>query len=164
MTAATTIIRGGKEINISNNFLEQHITQLKHPRLLTIDDITRDYEEREMEGYSFLLKGDFNKDGRDDYAIAGKYDGPSNEELLFVCILTTKNDIITVEYIHQILFPHDRVFLSSESGAKYTVKNVNKKYDIIKVAMALGTDWVWIIAWDGKKYIRSDIYEYGELP
>ena len=145
---------GDKAIDITNNLLEQHITQVKHPRILTIEDI-RDYERYEMEGHSFLLKGDFNKDGHNDYAIAGKCDGPS----LFVCILTAKNDLITVEYMYQFPFPHDRAFLSLEPGAKYIIENVNEKYDVIKVAMALGTDWVWLIAWDGKKYIRSETYE-----
>jgi len=153
LVTAATIGRAGEAITIDNSFLKKHLTKVKNPRLLTIDDIKRDYEKYEMEGCSFVVKGDFNKDGHDDYAIAGKYDGPFNEESLFISILTIKNDIITVEYMEKFSFPHDRVFLCLEPGAKYVIENVNKKYDVIEVAMALGTEWGWLIVWDGKKYI-----------
>ena len=151
--AAATICRAGEAITIDNSFLKKHLTEIKNPRLLTIDDIKRDYEKYEMEGCSFVVNGDFNKDGYDDYAIAGKYNGPFNEESLFISILTKKNNIITVEYMKKFSFPHDRVFLCSEPGTNFIIENVDKKYDVIAVAMALATEWVWLIAWDGKKYI-----------
>ena len=150
---AATVSRAGEAITIDNSFLKKHLTQVKNPRLLTIDDIKRQYEKYEMEGWSFVVKGDFNKDGHDDYAIAGKYDGPYNEKSLFVSILTIKNGTITVEFMEKIPFPHDRVFLSSGPGTDYIIENVDKKYNVIEVAMALATDWGWLIAWDGKKYI-----------
>jgi hypothetical protein len=153
LVTAATISRAGEAITIDNSFLKKHLTELKNPRLLTIDDIKNDYEKVEMEGCSFVVKEDFNKDGYDDYAIAGKYDGPFNEKSLFITILTVKNDIITVEYMDKFSFAHDRVFLCSEPGSNYIIENVDKKYDVIAAVMAFGTEWVWLIVWDGKKYI-----------
>jgi hypothetical protein len=142
LVTTATIGRADEAVTIDNCFLKRHLTQLKNPRLLTIDDIKRGYEKYEMEGWSFVVKGDFNKDGHDDYAIAGKYDGPFNEESLFIAILTIKNGIISVECMEKFSFPHDRVFLCSEPGTNYIIENVDKKYDIIAVAIALATEGV----------------------
>lgn len=78
------------QVKIDNNFFKKYLTQIKNPKLLTIDDIKRDYEKTGMEGWSFVIEGDFNKDGYTDCAIAGKYDGPYPDSSLSIAILSEK--------------------------------------------------------------------------
>jgi hypothetical protein len=104
-------------------------------------------------GYSFVVKGDFNKDGYIDYAVAGKYDTSIKSQLI-VAIVTLKNNDITTEFLQKI--PHDRVFLSVEPGNRLRCEGTDETFDVVLVAMKLWTDYVWFIAWDGEKYFVTN--------
>jgi len=146
-----------RQVRIDNNFLRKHLPQLKNPRLMTVLDIK---EQDEKEGYrdlglSFVIEGDFNKDGYADYAVVGKYDGPYPDKSIFVAVLTVGANKIRVDFLHKFAVPHDRAFLCLEPGHKVSVENIDKRFDVIIVAMKLWTNYVWAVAWDGKKYIET---------
>jgi hypothetical protein len=141
-------------IVINNELLRNTITELANPRILRTEDI-KDEEERteyvDM-GYSFVVKGDFNKDGNTDYAVVGKYDGPYPNESVFLSILSIKGGKVSVEFLHKFRLPHDVAFLRIESDDETRIKNVNKQCDVLVVAMRLWTDYALVIAWDGTRY------------
>jgi len=135
---------------------------LKNPRIMTVEDV-KDEDERKAFvelGYSFVAKGDLNKDGYVDYAIVGKYDGPYPDRSLFVAIVSLKEGNSSLEY--KIRIPHDRAFLKIEPGSRLHCKGVDKTFDVVFVAMSLWTDDAWVIAWNGKKYFVA--YNCGYLP
>ena len=154
--------QGNDPSKIDNIFLRKYVTQVKGPRLLTNEDIRLEYEKTEMEGWSFVIEGDFNKDGHTDYAIAGKYDGPYGDKSLFVMILSDRNGKISNEFFYAVPFPHDRLFLRLEQGGNVRVcaGGIKREFDVILVAFALGTDWGYAIAWDGIKYILTKEFAY----
>jgi hypothetical protein len=144
-------------IVINNELLRNTITQLANPRILRTEDI-KDEEERteyvDM-GYAFVVKGDFNKDRCTDYAVVGKYDGPYPNESIFISILSIKGGRVSVEFLHRFKFPHDVAFLRIESDDETGMKNVIKQFDVLVVAMRLWTDYAFVIAWDGTKYVMT---------
>lgn len=121
---------------------------------MTVGDV-KDEDEREAFvelGYSFVVKGDFNKDGYVDYAIVGKYDDPYADRSLFVAVVSLKEGNPILEFLHKIRIPHDRAFLKIEAGSRFHCEGVDKSFDVVFVAMSLWTEDAWVIAWDGKKY------------
>jgi hypothetical protein len=139
---------------IDNEFVKKHLKMLKNPRIMTVGDV-KDENEREAFvdlGYSFVVKGDLNKDGYIDYAIVGKYDGPYPDRSLFVAVVSLKEGKSSLEFLHKIRRPHDRAFLKIEPGSRLYCKGVDKTFDVVFVAMSLWTEDAWCIAWNGRKY------------
>jgi len=146
-----------ERIRIDEFFLRTHLTELKNPRLMIATDI-KDKDEREGYrdlGYSFIIEGDFNKDGYTDFAIVGKYDGPFPNKSFFVAVLSVRGAKVSVDFLRKIT-GHDRAFLCLEPGHRVHVENIDQRFDVIVVAMELWTDYAWAIAWDGKKYIETE--------
>jgi len=159
---ASSVPEAPGQFKIDNDFLRKFLKDIKNPRILTIEDVSDEYEKTSYLklGYSFVVEGDFNKDGYVDYAIAGKYDGSYGQKSLFVAIMSLKKGEVSLEFLHKISRPHDKLFISVESGNRLQCRNVNKKFDVIAVAMALWTDDVWAIVWDGEKYFRTSDCTY----
>ncbi len=136
---------------------------LKNPRILTAEDVKYEDERKAFAelGYSFVVKGDLNRDGYVDYAIVGKYDGPYPDRSLFVAIVSFREGKPRLEFLRKIL-PHDRAFLKIEPGSRLYCKGVDKTFDVVFVAMSLWTDDAWGIAWDSKKYFVA--YDCWYLP
>jgi hypothetical protein len=151
-------------LRIDDDFLKKHLTQLKNPRLMRIEDVTREYERNWVldsdSGCSFVIEGDFNKDGNSDYAVVGKYDGPYPNNYNFVAILSKRRGKVVVEFLYKHEVPHDRAFLCKEEGKKLYVKNAGKRFDVIVIGFAYGTDYVSAIAWDGKRYFKAEEWWY----
>ncbi len=147
--------KGLKQLQIDDRFLCKYVTQVKNPHLLTEKDLKRKPEKEAYKdyGYSFLVEGDFNKDGNTDYAIAAKYNDENSKQAVFVAIITVRNSNVAVEFFYPIP-SHDRIFLHLEQGTMH-VENIDRRYDVILVALELWTDYVFVVAWDGKKYIKS---------
>jgi hypothetical protein len=58
-------------------------------------------------GYSFSMRGDFNRDGAPDIAIAGRFDNLRNpNDVTFVAILTKRDGKWSLEYL---LRPQSRI-------------------------------------------------------
>lgn len=151
---------------IDNNFLRKHITQIKNPKLMTIEDFTLEYERNWLlepdSSCSFVVKGDFNKDGYSDYAVVGKYDGPYRDKSIFIAILTAKENKIFTEFLYKHNVAHDRAFLCAKPGRQVEIKNIDKRFDVIIAGFSYGTDYLFAIVWNGKEYITTmpdHIYE-----
>ena len=82
-----------------------------------------------------LLVGNFNKDGDPDYAVVGKYDGPDGDRSIFVAIFGLRKNRVKLDFVST--FRNDRAFLNLEPGGLLSVKNINKKLDVVVVALAL---------------------------
>jgi hypothetical protein len=151
-------------LRIDDDFLKKYLTQLKNPRLMKIEDVTLEYERNwfldPASGSSFVIEGDFNKDGNPDYAVIGKYDGPYPSNSIFVAVLSKRRGKFTVDFLYKHEAPHDRAFLTKEEGRKLYVKNANKRFDVIVIGFAYGTDYVSAIAWDGKRYFIAEEWWY----
>lgn len=155
------ICENNNVLKIDNTFLSKHLPKIKNPRLMIDSDISRKYEKKSYreEGFGFVVTGDFNKDGNTDYAVVGKYDAPlCREKCMFVAIFSQKkhNDVI-LNYFDT--FKNDRAFLFVEKGQNLKIEEIYKKYDVILVVLAVGSDDGFAIAWDGKNYIKT-IPEY----
>ncbi|NWG01542.1 MAG: hypothetical protein HXY44_01640 [Syntrophaceae bacterium] len=158
-----SLSEGGVFSEIDNNFLKRYVTQLKSPRLMTVGDVKLEYERAWFmdpeSGCSFVVKGDFNKDGYIDYAVIGKYDGPYPDKSIFIAIFSTKSGKVTTEFLYKHGVAHDRGFLCLERGDVVNIRNVDKRFDVIIVSFAYGTDYVSAIAWDGRRYFCTE-FEY----
>lgn len=158
-----SLSEGRVSFEVDNNFLRKYISQLKNPRLMTIEDVKLEYEKAWIEdpesGCSFVVKGDFNKDGYIDYGVIGKYDGPYPDKSIFIAIFSTKGGKVTTEFLYKHGVAHDRGFLCLEWGDVVNIRNVDKKFDVIIASFAYGTDYVFAIAWDGMKYFSTE-FEY----
>jgi hypothetical protein len=148
---------------IDKMFLSKHLPMLKNPRVMTLGDVREKQEtnilHEKIARYkrcSFILKGDFNKDGRGDYAVIGKYDGPFPGKSLFIAIFSGPYNKPTLDYLHRLPYPHDRGFLCLTTGEQMHVPRVTRKYDIILVILAVDSDNFYALVWDGKKYIQTD--------
>lgn len=155
----TSFSKSKENLIIDNKFLYKHLPQIKNPRLMTEKDITREYERNTylQEELSFVAIGDFNKDGNTDYVIVGKYDAHYNNMSMFVAIFSKSEQNVKLKYFDT--FKNDRAFLFIEKGSKLKIKNISKKYDVIIVVLAVGSDNQFAIAWDGLKYIETT-YDY----
>jgi hypothetical protein len=133
------------EIAITDSLLRELLPKIKNPRLLTVNDLRDDDERSDFQRSesAFVVKGDFNKDGQRDYAIAGKYDSEDNEDANFILIVTILRGKPTVSYFHRLYI--DRFGLG-------LVKNCRKKFNGIVLVFTFMSDHVQFIVWDGKKY------------
>jgi hypothetical protein len=154
-TQQTTLRDTTSSCEIDDEFVKKHLKMLKNPRILIAEDIMDEDERKEFAelGYSFVVRGDLNKDGYIDYAVVGKYDTSINSPL-FVAIVSLKDNAITTEFLHKI--PHDRAFLRVEPGSRLRCANTDEMFDVVFVAMRLWTEDAWGIAWDGKKYFKTN--------
>lgn len=143
-------------LKIDNNFLTKFLPDIKNTRLMIDEDVHRTHEREayRAEGYAFVVTGDFNKDGITDYAVVGKYDGPDPSNSIFVAIFCKNNRKPTLEFLATV--SNDRAFLMVESGKHLTINNISKKFDVIIVALALGSDNGFAVAWDGKKFVKTN--------
>jgi len=149
------------DVVIDKVFLQKHLPKLKNPRPMSVEDVPAVEEKiilsEEQTLYkkcSFIITGDFNKDGRTDYAVIGKYDGPFANDSIFIAIFSRTNTVIKLDYLYKLTYPHDRGFLCITSGEKMNIPKINKQYDVIVVVLAVDTDNGFTLAWNGRQYIR----------
>jgi hypothetical protein len=151
-------------LRIDDDFLKKYLTQLKNPRLMKIEDATLEYERNWFldsdSGCSFVIEGDFNKDGNSEFAVVGKYDGPYPNNFIFVAVLSKRRSKVVVEFLYKHEVPYDRAFLCKEEGKRLYVKNANSRFDVIIISFAYSTDYVTAIAWNGKKYFIPEEWWY----
>lgn len=152
------------DLKIDDDFLKEYLTQLKNPRLMKIEDLTLEYERNWFLdsdfGCSFLIEGDFNKDGNSEYAVVGKYHGTYPDDSIFVAVLSKRRVKVIVEFLYKHKAMHDRAYLCKKEGGKLYVKNANNRFDVIVIGFSYGSDYVSAIAWDGKKYFIPEEWWY----
>jgi hypothetical protein len=149
---------GGNSTKMDNDFLRRHLPHLKNPRVMTLDDVEFNAEREWVlkGGYppdrcGFQVEGDFNKDGKQDFAVVGKYDGPYPNESVFVAVFTQKGSDATVEFTYTLQYPRDRAFLCVTPGERMHVRGISSTYDVLLVILAVDSDNFFCIGWDDKR-------------
>lgn len=136
----------GSKLRIDNALLAKLLPEVKNPRLMTVDDLGDDKEFFEVDGFSFILEGDFDKDGKKDYAVAGKDEDTS---YAFILVLTMRQGKPVVRYFRS-LRPLVRVSLDIR-------RDCHKGYDAIDLAFTLRSDHGIYLVWDGKRYVTIEV-------
>ncbi len=143
-----------KEFNINmlnNDVLQKLFPELKEPKLFSENDLY-DENDREyylIEGNSFLVQGDFNKDGYIDIAFIIKgMDKVTLLKIIGFAIVSIKGN--------ELIRDHFKIFTHSKKGFLKKTTNYKQGKDAISVCYALETDWEDFIYWNGKEYIAED--------
>lgn len=96
---------GGKPIALDEENMKKIVPELKYPRLMSLKDLTIKPGEQDFfikEGFSFVLRGDFNRDGFADIAFVGKYSVSDKKEESFIAIVTIKGKKVFREFYKKI--------------------------------------------------------------
>lgn len=135
-----------KKTFLNKELLKKLLPELKNPRLMTLKDL-EDTEEQEIfkeEGYTFVLEGDFNKDGVPDIAFVGKYDNDKKpNENSFIAIISIKNNNITRELLNKLRTK--QVSLTLAPAYKHNI-------DAIALIYKFGSDECGHLFWEGGIY------------
>jgi hypothetical protein len=120
-------------------------------RLMELKDLTeRDQKAFKNYGYSFWLREDFDGDGYDDIAIAGRFDNPGNpDDQTFVAILTYRHGRWIKQYY---LRPASRIVTLEIKPHPDTDKNKLGRRSIVALFSGSPSDDYAVIYWDGKSY------------
>lgn len=142
---------GSKPITLRKELLSKILPELKEPTRLSYDDLT-DENQKELfieEGRTFVLAGDFNKDGYADLAFLVKEGEKSlfARKKIYLVIVSFRKMSVIREYVCEINNP--QAFLSIDP-------NYKKGYDGIHVGYKFETDWYDVIYWNGKKYTSEN--------
>ncbi len=124
--------------SIDDAYIFKTFPQLKGARLSRPEDLRDIFREPfRKERYSFLLKGDFNRDGYPDYFISGQFEQNGKTKPFFALIsLHGSKTIIEV--------------LNTEVSDTIMLKEVMTGKII--AAYALNSNDFYLIYWDGKEY------------
>ena len=149
-----SISNKAEQFHIDNSFLRKYLPEIKNPRMMTRNDLrnTDNIEDLRIGRWSFIIHGDFNKDGYPDVAVVGKCDYEYPGKFIFIAIFTNIEGIISNQFLDWA--PEDRALLQLEKGTMI-VEGIDEKYDVIMLAVNLGSEYEYVIVWDGNKYIIS---------
>jgi len=137
---------GEKPITLSDSFISEIVPELKNPRFMTVSDIGDIHEQNSFleQGYSFVLRDDFNKDGFADLAFVGKYENDNNpKEDTFLVIVTFRGKKVVRDFFRPL--KTNRVFL---------LKIINFKLVCNAIGMIYipASDFCGTLYWSGSKY------------
>lgn len=135
------------ETNILNDkLLNSLFPELKNPRLMNLQDFS-DRDERDFFikfGYSFVLRGDFDRDGFDELAFVGKYDYDNDSKKnSFFAIVSLRGEKIKREFF-------SKVMMSTVSLIKE--RNYKPGTDAILLVYKFGSEECGAVFWAGTKY------------
>jgi hypothetical protein len=150
-----SISNKAEQFHIDNSFLRKYLPEIKNPRIMTRKDLrkTDNFERLRIDRWSFIIHGDFNKDGYPDVAVVGRCDYEYPGKSIFIAIFTNIEGTISNEFLS--LGPgEDRAFLRLEKGTMI-VEGIDEKYNVIFAVLEFGSDYGFVIVWDGNKYIES---------
>ncbi len=137
---------GDKPITLSEGFLRRLLPELKNPRLMKFEDLGDPYEQEGFieEGCTFVIRGDFNRDGVADLAFVGKYENAEYPgKNIFITIISIKEKRV----IRDFLFP-----ISKERVSLINVIEYKPKIDAIGMFYTLASDDCGYLYWTGKKW------------
>lgn len=137
---------GDKPITLNTSLLGRLLPELRNPRLMSFKDIVDSYEQNAFieGGYSFVLRGDFDRDGFADIAFVGKHENPNdNGENCFIAIFSIKGKKVVREYLAKLSSP--RVFLLRIPAYKPGI-------DAMQLVYKFGTEECGYLYWIEKKY------------
>jgi len=137
---------GDKPITLNKGLLKKLLPELINPRLMTFKDLgTPAEQEGFLEGgYTFVLRGDFDRDGFADIVFVGKYDNPENPERnSFIAVVTIKGEKIIRKYFSKI--HRDRISLLRAVNYKTKIEAIGMSYNI-------ASDDCGFLYWTGKDW------------
>ncbi len=136
---------------VRNDVLRKIFPDLMNARLTELKDLTDlDQQAYKEYGYSFWLRGDFNQDGYEDVAIAGRFDNPHNpNDQTFVAILSYRKGSWIKEYY---LRPPSRVVTLEVKPHPDPEKNKRGLRAIVALFSGWPSDDYAVIYWNGKSY------------
>ncbi len=132
---------GDKPITLNEQLLSKLVPELKNPRLMHYDDLSdpRDRESFIEGGYTFVLTGDFIRNGFADIAFVGKYDNPeSSTENCFFAVVSIQGKKIIREYFSK---------LKTKEVSLIRVSNYKSKTDAIGLVYKFETEECGYFFW-----------------
>jgi hypothetical protein len=137
---------GEKPISLLRPFLSQILPELKEPELLSFDDLG-DKDERDNfieAGCTFVVRGDFKKDGNADIAFVVKDKGSIlSEKKIYLVVISIKEQTVTRDFF---------CMLNNKRASLLLMANYKKGPDVIMVYYNLESDWCHLLYWNGQKY------------
>ena len=116
------------------------VPEYARPRLLGAGDYTLlDLKEMGKQGYTTLVTGDFNRDGRDDVALVGKNEQDTGSELFFLIV-----GVDNKGGYRRLLFEKpdwDKAALAGYKGKLTLTENFYPSDDL------------WEVSWNGKQFV-----------
>jgi len=150
-TLPSNIKPGAKPITLSGDILKELFPELKNPRLMKLGDLDSSFNEQEdfiEGGFTFVLRGDFNRDGIADIAFVGKYDNSEKQdENSFIAILSVKGKKVL------------RIFFSKIYKKKISlvrVINYRPNIDAIGMTYIIPSEDCGYLFWSGKNWYYDD--------
>lgn len=126
------------DVSVDDAYISKTFTQLKGARLSRPEDLRDIFREPfRKDRYSFLLKGDFNRDGYPDYFISGQFEQNGKTKPFFALISLHGSKVI-IEILNTEV--SDTIMLKELEPGK------------IIAAYALDSNDFYLIYWDGTKY------------
>jgi len=109
---------------------------------MTLDDLNRELDKSffKQDGFTFVVEGDFDRDGIDETTVAGK-DGESNTFILLLAVGRGKPMVKYFEY-----------FPGNSQLSLQVMPRCHRGFDGIALAFTLRSDHGFYLVWDGKKY------------
>jgi len=131
---------------LDNSLLQKLLPKLRKPRLMTMDDFGElDKRFFRQDGFSFVVEGDFDRDGTKDTAIAGK-----DEELnTFILLLAVGRGKPILKYFEY--------FPGNSQLSLQVVPKCHRGFDGIALVFTLRSDHGFYLVWDSKKYSHMNV-------
>ena len=143
------ILPGDKPISLSDDLIAKILPELKNPRLMNLADI-KDPEEQYRffeDGYTFVLRGDFNRDGFADIVFVGKYN--QYLENSFIAIISIKGNKVIRDYFTIIYRGHIGLVNLPSYKPKQKINAIGMSYN-------LSASDCGFLHWDGKYWLYDD--------
>jgi hypothetical protein len=137
---------GDKPITLNEDLLKKLLPELRSPRLMAFEDLgSADERAGFLEGgYSFVLRGDFDRNGFPDIVLVGKYDNPQeSEKNSFIAVLGIRGKKVIREFVSKIKRDHISLI---------RVINYKPNIDAIGLSYNLASDDCGYLYWTGKKW------------
>jgi hypothetical protein len=140
---------GEKPISLYKKTLSSLLPELKNPSLLTYEDLGDELEKSCFieGGFTFVLRGDFNKDGYADLAFIVKDQGEkAYDKKIFLVIVSIKGQTVTRELFEPLSYVRASLLL---------VPNYKKGTDGIIISYTINSGENEILYWNGSKYVTE---------
>lgn len=125
-------------VMIDDAYISKTFPQLAGARLSRVEDLRDIFREPfRKERYSFVLKGDFNRDGYTDYFISGQFEKDGKRKPFFA-LISLRGGKAVVDILNTEV--SDTIMLKEFEPGK------------IIAAYALNSNDFYLIYWDGKEY------------
>ncbi len=134
----------GSQPFLISEVIQSLFPELTNPRRMSVTDLSdqEDLEEFQEGGYTFVLRGDFDKNGKADIAFVGKSQTNNNA---FFAILEIDTNKVVRRFFQDDFCPNKAVLMIDPSLIPRT--------DVIVVHCSMSGDYCANVYWDGQQYV-----------